>query len=346
MNKKKAFSFLLALLLLIITFSIKDVNAAESFKMEMNTTKSVGGGEYDIHVKVTNNGSDFTGTLRVIVTNKNYNRVGYDIDISIPKNAEKEYTVSVPVKGVMTNESVQGVILDKSKKNKFSQSFRGVLNQYSGYIEAGILSDHPGDLSFLDLGGKKIGNDTANQKIIKLKELSADNLKDELDNLQMLIIDDYDTTTINSGTMARIEDWNRNGGMLLLGTGNAALKVLSGFDKNYIDVTYNDVSSVSIPSASDTSSTFEIPYAIIDPGTAYEYKSEGLLLCSVSSGSMGIIPYKLADFKDHTNEVSSFLMYYYNDLLSYRADVDVDYVAPGADASASVRFTIGPRFYF
>ena len=326
MNKKKVFSFLLAFLLLIITVSVsvKDVDAAGDFEMDMYTLRSVNSGILDVHVKITNHSSDFSGTLRVAVTNSNYNRVGYDVDISIPKGAEKEYIVSVPVNGVMVSENVQGIILDKSNKVKYDNSFRGVLSTYYGTISAGVLSDHADDLSFLDLGGNKVGNDTADKKSVKLTTVSSNTLKDELNNLQMLIIDDYDTSTLDAATMSGIENWIRNGGMLLLGTGSAAERVLSGFDNNFLEIDYNDETTVGFPYEGNGDSTFDLTYAIVNPGSSYEYKEEGLVVCPMMSGSIGVVPYKLADFKDHTKEANAIIPFYYNGLLSFRSDSDLN----------------------
>ena len=320
MNRKKAFTAFLLLFIMIFVVSVRDVNAADSFKMDVYATKSISGGVYEIHTSITNNGSDFSGTLRIIVTNSNYNRVGYDIDISIPKGSVKEYTISVPVKDVMTAENVQGLILDKTHKTKYKDDFRGVFNSYSGFISTGILSDRPDDLSFMDMGGKKVGNDTQNKQSIKLIEVSAQDLDEELDNLQMLIIDDYDTSTLKKSTITKIENWTRNGGMLVLGTGSSAEKVISGFDSSFLDVEYT---GDTLDNGEQTNDLFN--YAFFEPGPSFYYGNYSALISTTASGCIAVIPYRLRDYKEDPDAANVTIPSYYNDILAARIEDTSDY---------------------
>lgn len=324
MNKKKAFSILLVMLILIISASIKDVNAARAagdFKIDMYADKSLSGGIYDIHVTVTNMGDDFSGTLRVAVRNASYESVGYEVDISVPKGSEKEYTVSIPGNDVILSDSVSGLILDKSGKVVGSNSFRGIFNNYSGYINTGILSDRVDDLSFLDFGGKKIGLDTKNKQSIKLVDISANNLIDQIDNLQLLVIDDYDTKTLTGNTISAIENWTRNGGMLLLGTGGSAEKVLSGFSSSFLDISYKGTTGFSF-SENGGASDEEFDYAIIEPGYSFYSGNYGTSVCQMDMGCIAVSPYRIIDFKDEKEKFEETFSSYFTDMISTRVTDD------------------------
>ncbi len=232
-NKRglKLICLVLIMLLIMPLMSHSCVNAADAFSINLNATTSKNSGVYDVHAQIMNSGKNFTGTLRIVVRNTNYNNVGYDVDIAIPAGSTKEYVVSVPEKYVQTTEDVYAVILDKSGKKVHSEKFRSVFSSLKGKVSVGILSDHPENLKGLDLSGKQIESDNVFYTI-KTQEIDFTELEDSLEEIGVLVIDDYNTSVLPEEKIAAIKNWINKGGILMLGTGDEAERVLSGFQND------------------------------------------------------------------------------------------------------------------
>ena len=228
MNRKRFIFLILILLTAFVTGGISagSAKAADAFRINISVTSSKTSDVYEVHTEITNNGSDFTGTYRLNVASKTSSKVGYDVDISVPSGSTKEYITNVPMEYVDVNSAVLAVIYDKSMKKQYMEKFQGIFNKYTGRFTMGLLSDSPEKLGFIDMGGQGIQRDDETYEV-KLEEKKADSL--DLDTLDGLVIDDYDTGVLDKKTIISIKNWVNNGGVLILGTGDSAEKVLKGF---------------------------------------------------------------------------------------------------------------------
>ncbi|MCR5542778.1 MAG: hypothetical protein K6F55_01400 [Eubacterium sp.] len=255
MRRIKVFISLTLIILITFLYMGGNVsNAAEQFSVSVNSTVDKSGLAYIVNIDVTNNGKDFSGILRVYVNGAS-NQSGYDVDISVPAGGTKSYSVNIPIDSVYRTDGVTVLVYSKNMKRVFRESFRNVFTGVSNDILLGVLSDNPDKLSFLDLGGDLL--DSSNQSSgIKIEKLDNKNIGDKLDQLTILVIDDYDTSTLPKETSDMITLWVESGGILMLGTGYNTDKAIKGLDSNminaYIDgetMDYYGVSSKSVTMA-------------------------------------------------------------------------------------------------
>ena len=226
------------LLAFIIAVSVSyipagNVDAArDMFSIELSSTGSKSDGISDVEMEITNNDKDFTGIARLLVRSKSSNNyIGYDVNISIPKGSTKTYTVTVPINDIDTVSVVNVVILDRSEKNVYSEKFSGTLKAVSDYINVGVLADNTDDLSALDLGGKKISatstsytSSNGDYGSVNLIFLTKDDIIHNLASLDILLINNYDTSTLGDTITDKLLDWTRGGGALIFGLGKNAVK--------------------------------------------------------------------------------------------------------------------------
>lgn len=296
------------------------VDAAEPFNVGL-TVASQTHDTYEVHAEITNNGNDFTGTLRIIVMGPSYNAVGYDLDISIPAGSTKDYKLMLPRDYVNPNENTRVIIYDKSMHKKYTELFKNVFTGFSDTIKVGLLSDNADKLKFLDMSGNKV--EVGGEKyFIKLKETSSDTILDDIEGLSMLVIDDYDTSVLGEDKMKKLESWVNDGGMLVIGTGESAEKVLNGFRVT------SDI-SISSGNISMSSITFEDgtyfasnPYmkADIYCGDGFYSGVYDDYIKASGFGSVVVCPIRIGNLSDNSFDASSVANGLLRDAIQARSD--------------------------
>ncbi len=298
-NKRglKYICLVLIMLLIIPMVSHNSVNAASAFSIDLSATSSKNSGVYDVHAKIQNSGKNFTGTLRVLVRNTNYNYVGYDVDISIPAGSIKEYTVSVPEKFVQTSEDVYALILDKTGKKVYTEKFRSLFSVLDGTLLTGLLSDHPESLHMLDMGGKSVDYDNRHYTI-KLQDLSLSDFGEYLSDLRILVIDDFDTSAFSEREITAIKNWVEQGGLLMLGTGAYADRVLSGFkNDDMIAVTPGESYEIDLVNDNSLKTVNDLQYT-----NGFSITGYNCVYASYGGGGVFVSPYSYSDLIGNTEQ--------------------------------------------
>lgn len=246
MNRFAALSMALLLLSgVIFHFLVIQAEAAkksdyddDDFTITAELTSSENSETFDIRIEISNFGPDFDGTVRVIAENYYSATCAYDTPISLSQGSTKQFTVSIPVSSLSTSSYYNGrslyVSLVDNKDITFAtKTFSRLFENFADYVNVGILSNDFDSLSYLDMYGSYIYvlNDSYQFQLIELDETSV---KSELQGLDYLIIDQYDTSSLSSDTIQAIEKWTRDGGMLVFGTGAYGYEVLSGFDSQFL----------------------------------------------------------------------------------------------------------------
>ncbi|MGN0324837.1 MAG: hypothetical protein ACI4DW_00905 [Lachnospiraceae bacterium] len=208
----------------------------DDFTIETELSLSQDGETYDIHIEITNEGKDFEGTVRVIAENDYSRTCAYDTALSLSEGSTKQFTVSIPMSSLNSNSSTRGlyvILLDQKGITITEKYYRRFFEDYVNHVSIGILSNDYLALDYLDLNG-----DTAfiinDNYPLELVELTKDTVEEQLAELDYLVIDQYDTSVLPAGTIAAIEKWTKQGGMLIFGTGTYAYEVLSGFDQDFL----------------------------------------------------------------------------------------------------------------
>lgn len=91
---------------------------------------------------------------------------------------------------------------------------------YGPYKLVGILSDNPSNLSYMSAFGAKC---------FELDERNFPNIKEGLDMLDFIVIDEYDTSKLSEEQINALEEFVIDGGSLVLGTGSYLGNVLGNF---------------------------------------------------------------------------------------------------------------------
>lgn len=312
--KYRIISIILLVFLIVPAITGNVFADSDRFKIEVTATKNPDGETYNVSMNVTNMGSDFKGTIRFVTRGMEYSSmVGFDSDISIASGSTKEYTVRVPEKFILIKEKSQVVILDQKEKEVYSYSCGSIFSSYSGTINQGVLSDHPEDLSVIDLGGESIRLD--GQKFtIKQKELDGSSIADELHVLNMLVIDDYDTSTLSEENIQAILNWVNMGGMLVIGSGKGAERTISGFDDGaMLDLEFQANSTVE-SQLSTVGQSYEMDSTDYKYGTSYSYGTADYMRVSeYGQGTVSVIAYSMSVFENEKTYRNEVLQAIYND---------------------------------
>lgn len=196
---------------------------------------------YSVRLTVENQGPDWEGTVRLIANEDYRIPCAYDTELSLPQGSRKQFVVKVPLDSIdNTNGTVNVILLDRKGTVEARQEFNRLLLGQVEALSLGILSDAYSKLTYMDLGGEEIFfyND---YYPIKLVQLQQGSLEEELESLTFLVIDQYNTGILTQEELEAIEQWNRGGGVLILGTGAYAEDTLRGFAGGYLGLSCREI---------------------------------------------------------------------------------------------------------
>ncbi len=198
------------------------------------------GENYIMRVTVSNQGGDFDGYVRLLFPDTATDTIAFDTRIALPSQGQKQFEVSVPMAAATNRrEQCDVAFVDMDGQILQSVSVRDVFGGGMASIRAGVLSDDFDGLDAIERQNPVIDLSLAGVALVRL---TADDVADSLDGLNFLIIDHFSTESLGAEGIARIEDWVRSGGWLIIGTGEYADDTLSGFDPDFIDVKAGEIS--------------------------------------------------------------------------------------------------------
>lgn len=280
---------------------------------------------YNIQVTVENQGKDWEGSVRLMIEENYTDPSAYDTVISLPEGSVKQFVVRVPIYSLEDSDGTVYVQL-VNQKNKViaEEKFKQLLREEDDMLNMGILSDNYGDLTYLDMGGNRLYYYHENRPI-RLQEVSADTLKEDLEALVFLIIDSYNTEILTQEHIDAVEEWVSDGGVLIIGTGAYGKEILKGFENSFLGITCDQVFEPG-------TSKYQLEYADISKvhvaelrdeyGQFYNYAT-GAMICSYNNGSIGVLPYSFtevagmdADFYNNCIQ-EDFVSYVLEDISSY-----------------------------
>lgn len=186
---------------------------------------------------VTNNGSDFKGELQMKVylfeSSERYSSqyAIFYIPLELSKNATKEVEMTAQVASLTTFFTAS--LVDEKGKNICVKNFSATAKD-PATVWTGVLSDNPAELVYI-----KQNDSFYNQQLayydgveyfdtVYLDSKTLPNNSSVLNNFRMLIINDFNTEKLSAEQKDAIAQWVNEGGLLILGTGASAKKVLSG----------------------------------------------------------------------------------------------------------------------
>ncbi|NLK21309.1 MAG: tripartite tricarboxylate transporter TctB family protein [Epulopiscium sp.] len=204
------------------------------------------GGTTPINVEITNNTKDFDGEIQLKILKQDYGNtldyIIYSREIKIPEGATKRVSMNIDTINMQRNFEV--VLVSGNKEVSQKKIFATPFSPEEGFL--GVLSEDTESINYI----KNLGIDSTRTKIIgnrfiELEDYSFPEDLGILENFEVIVINNYDTTRLNREQNEAISRWIHNGGMLILGTGINASKVLKGIDSNIINATHQGTYKVS-----------------------------------------------------------------------------------------------------
>ncbi len=191
---------------------------------------------YVMQVTATNKGEDFTGTVQVVFSVSAMGNCAYNTEITLPAQGKKQFTITAVSRAVDTSRGSCTVnFLDEKGRVLQTIPLDHVFGNTLSNISVGILSDNFSGLTFMDAGGRDFMI-RGMEYPLELTEVDPERLKEQLPGLFFLVIDQFNVSSLDEESIQAIQDWTKDGGWLILGTGAHAQETLSGFTKDFIDV--------------------------------------------------------------------------------------------------------------
>lgn len=238
--------FLIFAFLLMCMIPLGSVYAAkrsDDFEITIQSSSYDVDGNLTVEIGITNNGKDMRGSMVLSVQDSNvYAYNGYAKDIVLPAGSTKTYDFYIPTEAMNGSDELNVLIYDTKDKllqgEKFDQIKAGASSSgttKSSYV-IGILSDTPDKILYIGEQNNNSGYYVATQDGYYAEILSATDIVDYLDDFDMLVINDYDTSTLSDEQISTIESWVSSGGSLVIGTGANKDLSIQGFSDSFVDV--------------------------------------------------------------------------------------------------------------
>ncbi|MFP4698276.1 MAG: hypothetical protein ACLFMO_06180 [Eubacteriales bacterium] len=234
MNKKMTISLIITLLLMPLYLSINSLTTYAESNEDIEIEVTYGfeknfklGKDTPIIVEIENTSKDFDGEIEIEVPKTNNEYVLYTKEINLPKDSKKQ--VVIPVNILSQTEEIQVRLKDNKTvvaKEKLKIS-SGRLS--SNTILIGVLSDDFNSLSYFH-------QQSTSNKIVLVK-LDKEVLPDTVNGLEaldMIIINNYDTSSLTENQYNSLKQWLIQGRYMLIGTGPTYSKSLSVFDDEFL----------------------------------------------------------------------------------------------------------------
>ena len=201
-----------------------------------------------INVTIENGDSDFVGRIQIVLGSS---PLEYSEEVQLAAGATESYMI--PIRNIDGNYNTATVRLLDKDDNKILEKVvyigAGIL-QYD-QLAVGILSD---DFSRLDyFRGVELRLDSLYQtRTLKLESSNIDEKVQNLDFMDILVINDYNTSQLLPEQLQAIKQWVNQGGILVVGTGVNGNKTLSGLSNEVIPITSKGTIEQTIQYLDDT----------------------------------------------------------------------------------------------
>lgn len=255
-------------------------------------------------------GQAFKGTLRVLTMESDMQGYSIDPDYDV---YQYEYPVEIPAYGSLTEslsislgarvDQMYVRLLDESGQEAGQKRLKLNLNMETAELFVGVLSDNPEKLLYLSGAGINYG--TLRTRSIEMTAASLPSNELGLDQLDVLLISDFDTGSLSGQQVEAVWEWVQKGGVLLIGTGARGNETLRAFAGEILEqaVPQPDqyVINMGVEYAVDGPEGASIPLTctevLLKGGSEILSSDELSVLSSMSAGN-GIVAVSMFDFVD------------------------------------------------
>ncbi len=238
------------------TIKTKQLDANGQIKISKDDiTATIGIGykgktKYERYIKVDavieNKGSDFTGKIRIECS-----RSDADGSVAVQKAfaaaSGETKRVQFASASIEPDAYIKVSICDE-EDNVICSEYVSTKWNYDTILYIGTLSDNQDSLDYISSGlaADKNAFDASDDGLVF--QLGIDDITEDykiLDSLDIIIIDDFDTSKFSDIQIEAIKAWVSNGGTLFLGSGADADKVLKAFSGKLLNGTIGSVKQIN-----------------------------------------------------------------------------------------------------
>lgn len=191
------------------------------------------GGRYlPIYVTLTSQTSeDFSGKLEIKSMESDYDIYQYRYPVSLEGGQTQQVNLYVPL-GLRTDQ-MYVILYDEENNLIVQQRLKINVRQDVSELLIGVLSDSQDKLEYLN--GVGIQQSTLLTRTCAMVAGSIPAQAAGLDQLDVLLITNYDTRRLSGEQINTIEEWVSRGGVLLLGTGERGQEAVETFLGDALD---------------------------------------------------------------------------------------------------------------
>ena len=230
----KTLGFLIFFVGIILLSSPSDVGAqAGSAGLEMTVSPAFGGnykyGEWlPLWITLSNDGADVEGTIQVEISQSGGN-ITFAKSISLPSGSRKQTTLSI----LPNNFSRELEVKFISEQEVLQTNKISVSPNQNDSILVGIGAKERGGMSLIS----NIKMSDSFRKVVLfdlLVELLPEKTR-EFESLDVIVLNDTDTSQMTPLQKAALDNWVSGGGHLIIGGGPGLEKTISGISENLIN---------------------------------------------------------------------------------------------------------------
>lgn len=292
----------------------------------------------------------FKGTLCVLAMEselkgysmeQEYDMYRYEYPFKVEASGSLVKALSISLGARMDQMYVR--ILDESGKEVTQKRLKLNLNLETAELFIGVLSDNPAKLLYLN--GVGINYSTLRTRTI---EMNADSLPDSelgLDQLDVLLVTDFDTGRLSKQQIEAVWEWVQEGGTLLIGTGERGEDVLRGFGSQLLEAPLPQpdryVVNMGVEYAVDEPEGASIPLICTEVplnGATEVLSSDELSVVSSVSVGQGTVAVSIYDFGDIENFCQDNISYIDNLFFSLLGEEKVNLLASSKGGSTSEQY--------
>ncbi len=239
------------------------------------------GRDMGVQAEITNHGDDFVGELWVLVPNNGSGNQStlFKKEFAIAAGETKKVEIAVPV--LFSTGKLEVSIRDEAEKEKTSTSVKVNVQGNTNVMYVGVLSDNYVDLSYFT-------DDQTKTFLMKAEDFPED--KKSLDMLDIIVINDFNTSIFNENQYEALKDFVNKGGSLVIGTGATGTKTLEGFKDNFLTGTMEGTVRAQLALGSETERMDkEILTITLDNSIPVYTENEVVLMEKVKTGKGNIL---------------------------------------------------------
>lgn len=245
---------LLALLMFPLTASAHPRSArssgADGPRFSVNAgfdTRYRDGNWIPVVISLNNGGSDFNGTLSISTVSpyggNNSSTATYQVPVNLANGAQKQITMYIPL-STGASGTTQTIIVNLLDSNNHLVSRQSsTLNALGvGDVFVGVLSDQ--STGFAPLNAVPLPNQGGSVIVEQLSASSMSTIAAVLKNFDVLILDNFTTSTLSPAQLNALDTWVNQGGSLIEVGGPEWHRTLSPLPADLLPVTLTGTGAV------------------------------------------------------------------------------------------------------